>query len=228
MKSKILWALTVLPAVIAAAVMHFMPDSVPMHYNLQGEVDRWGSKYENFIFPALILLMTLFWYAFIRYYRKKSLRAGEEKERQEAKSNMNVLYIVAIATTALFNVMHCVFLYTAWSGAESLSNVITVDTNMVLGVMTGLLLVVLGNFMPKTKRNSAVGFRTVWSMENDRTWAASNRFGGISMMISGVLIIVESFLVGGIASILIMLGIVVADGVVSLVYTYFAYKKYRT
>ena len=68
----------------------------------------------------------------------------------------NVLYIVAIATTALFNVMHCVFLYTAWSGAESLSNVITVDTNMVLGVMTGLLLVVLGNFMPKTKRNSAV------------------------------------------------------------------------
>ena len=28
-----------------------MPDIVPMHYNLQGEINRMGSKYENLIFP---------------------------------------------------------------------------------------------------------------------------------------------------------------------------------
>jgi len=34
---------------------------VPMHYDVSGNVDRYGSKYENFIFPFSIIAITIFW-----------------------------------------------------------------------------------------------------------------------------------------------------------------------
>ena len=69
MKNKILWGLTLLPMFITAVALKFMPDKVPMHYNMSGEIDRWGSKYENFIFPCIIIVMTVFWKLLMRKER---------------------------------------------------------------------------------------------------------------------------------------------------------------
>ena len=60
MKNKILWIVTFIPTIVTAIVLKIMPDQVPMHYDAAGNIDRWGSKYENFIFPVIIIGMTLF------------------------------------------------------------------------------------------------------------------------------------------------------------------------
>lgn len=46
-------ALTLLPLVVTAVSMAFLPDTIPVHYGVEGTVDRWGSKYECFIFPVI-------------------------------------------------------------------------------------------------------------------------------------------------------------------------------
>lgn len=43
-------ALVAISVVGTAVLIVFMPDTVPAHYNFAGEIDRWGSKYENFAF----------------------------------------------------------------------------------------------------------------------------------------------------------------------------------
>ena len=50
-------ALVVISVVGTAVLIVFMPDTVPAHYNFAGEIDRWGSKYENFAFPAIAVLI---------------------------------------------------------------------------------------------------------------------------------------------------------------------------
>ena len=54
-------------------------------------------------------------------------------------------------------------------------------------ILLGVLMIVLGNFMPKTRRNRLVGLRTKWSLYNDTTWRKSNRFGAAALMGAGVL-----------------------------------------
>ena len=56
---KLMWAISVFALVLTAVVLQFMPDSVPMHYDLTGNIDRWGSKYENLLFPVIILFLSL-------------------------------------------------------------------------------------------------------------------------------------------------------------------------
>ena len=53
--------MALIPTIITAAAIPFMSDKVPMHYDVSGNVDRYGSKYENFIFPFSIIAITIFW-----------------------------------------------------------------------------------------------------------------------------------------------------------------------
>lgn len=43
-----------------AILLIFTPDTIPVHYNFAGEVDRFGSKYENLIWPIFTIIMGAF------------------------------------------------------------------------------------------------------------------------------------------------------------------------
>lgn len=87
--------------VVTSIVLQFMPDVIPMHYDLEGNTDRWGSKTESLIFPISILLITLFWHLLIRLFEKKSIKAETEKEQMEARSSAKVLCVVGISQAVM-------------------------------------------------------------------------------------------------------------------------------
>lgn len=86
------------------------------------------------------------------------------------------------------------------------------------------MLVILGNYMPKTKRNHIVGVRVSWSMYNDTTWRKSNRFGGVSMMIAGLLIILTTLFVRASVAVALLLAYVLIAAAITLVYSRKVYK----
>ncbi len=51
-------------------------------------------------------------------------------------------------------------------------------------ILMGIIFIILGNFMTKTRINSTVGVRIGWSMYNDNTWRKSNRFGAYVILAS--------------------------------------------
>ncbi len=221
---KLMWAISILALVLTAIVLQFMPDSVPMHYDLAGNIDRWGAKYENLLFPMIILLLSLHWNLFIAHYEKKAARASAEKERAEALSNAKVLKIVGVSMAAMFTVMQGFILYSAYVEANVNAAQAYVDIGKVSCILIGVMLIILGNYMPKTKKNHIAGIRVSWSMYNDTTWMKSNRFGGVAMMIAGLSIIITAvFVRSAIAAVLLLTYILVATAI-SLIYSHKVYK----
>lgn len=224
MMKKLMWLVAVISIVITALAVQFMPDLVPMHYNMAGEIDRWGSRYENFIFPAIIVGMSLFWQVFIWFYEKKLRTADNDKERAEAESNGKVIKITAVATNIMFTIMQCFFLYGAYVEAASNATHAAIDIGKVSCILLGLFFIVLGNFMPKARKNSALGVRTTWSMYNDVTWMKSNRVGAVLFVVVGVLDIVTAFLVESDMATVLMLVYLMVMAVGITVYSYKVYK----
>ena len=224
---KYLAIATALPFLLTAAAINLLPEQVPMHYNAAGIIDRWGSKWENFLFPVVILLLNLFWLWLMGVFEKRSRGAEQEKDRQAAAANARLLGWTALATTAMFTVMQGVILLMAYRAVKDASSMAVWDINGICCVLTGLVMVVLGNLMPKSRRNSAFGLRTVWSMENDVTWAKSNRFGGACMMTAGFGSMLLGFLGKGLAVTLLMLALVLAAGVIATVYSHRVWKRYK-
>ena len=87
---------------------------------------------------------------------------------------------------SVFTVLQCVVLYTAGHEASAKSSVESVELNRILTICTGIMFLVLGNYLPKAKLNSMVGFRCGWSMYNDMTWQKCNRFAGYALMLAGL------------------------------------------
>lgn len=221
---RAMWIISIFSIIMTAVAVQFMPDLVPMHYNFEGEIDRWGSKYENFIFPAIIIGFALFWQILIMYYEKKASKAQEEKIRLESISNAKILKISAISMAVMFTILHGIFLYKDCV----ISDMNVAKSNMDIGKVTcflcGILLIVFGSFIPKAKKNPLLGIRTKWSMYNDVTWAKSNRFGGVGLVITGVLLVVTSVFVKEIVAMICLFAYILVDVVITVIYSYKVYK----
>ena len=211
------YALMFLPLVITLIALAILPDKVPMHYNLRNEIDRWGSKYESLILPVLIIGMGLF--------LKSMSKLASKKGNQNGNSNEKATILVGIATLMLFNGMTYIFLYTGYVRAKAdIAHI--VDFYKIIFILMGVMLIMIGSIMPRFKINSIIGLRTTWSMKNEKAWSLSQRFGGISLMITGLPVIIGcTFVFEEIGCLLFSMGLLVLDSIVSIIYSYFACKK---
>lgn len=215
---KVLWFLAILPLAITACVFQFLPDKIPAHYNFAGEIDRWGSKYESFIYPICIIAMAIFWECINSYYRKKSKSVEDDKQRAEASNNIRVIGITAITITVFFNIMQYISLYRACTSSDlSVANV-EIDSIKITCVLMGILFVFLGNIMPKTKLNGTIGLRCTYSMYNDITWSKSNRFAGVVLVVTGILTAITSLIFNGVISMILMMVYLIVSVIITILY----------
>lgn len=214
MKKSYKWmiGLTLLSFVMTGIFLTLAPDTIPVHYNAAGEIDRWGSKYEFLLLPLLTLVMGLFMGLVARHEGKK----GE---------NTNALVVagVGVWSLVLFNAIWLFFFWKTLAGTDLNGGEDLEIKGIFLLLMASFL--PLGNQMPKARRNSLFGLRTKWSMADDVCWQKSQRFGGFLMVGTGIagiaLVSVLPTLWAGYAVPALLFGLVVA----SAAGTYHIWKK---
>lgn len=178
---KTYYILMFLPLVITVIALFFLPEQIPAHFGANNEVTRWGSKYEALLCPVLTIPFGLFLLEMGKAAAKQEKNSGKSGSNNEKTS-----YIAGIGGLLVFNFMNLYFLYADFKQAENLNDL---EFDMMSGIFAvmGLAFIILGNIMPKMKRNSVMGLRTSWSMKNDAVWKKCQRFGGISFMAAGAL-----------------------------------------
>lgn len=224
---KIMWIVAMLPVIVTSLVFQFIPDTIPMHHDLAGNTDRWGNKAESFIFPAVILVITLFWNLMINAYEKKAAKAGNDKERVEATQSAKLLGIVGVCQAVMFSVMDFFILYSSVLQANEGGDMATVDIAKISCILCGIMFMVLGNYMTKAKRNATIGVRTVWSMHNDNTWRRSNRMGAYAIITAGLLTVITAAFTGGMICTVMMLVYLIVAAVFAVVYSKIVYDDER-
>ena len=209
--------LAVLPAVYTAvAVLFYMPNTVAVHFGVDGMPDRYGSKYEAFILPAAAVLVYVLYLIIIRF-------AGAKKTDEKTSKNIDVISTIIIAIFVVFNVLGVVILI-AMNDPDKLSG----PDNLLYVTMTaamGVLFIVCGNIMPKTKRNSMIGFRLPFCMDTDEHWYIANRAGGIAMVLAGIVTVVCGLIFRDITAVFIMLASIIVSATVAFIYSYGRIKK---
>lgn len=222
---KTAWTLWLVMTAITSVAMLFMPDTVPLHYDINGDVDRWGSKYECFLTVGAVLILLIIFRIAIRSMKKKSLTAPEEKDRAHAEVNIKVTGWVEIISMAFLTIIQCVILYSSYNCAETGTTHMTMALDKIGIMLYGVILIVIGNLMTKVKRNKIIGIRMKWSMYNDTTWRKSNRFGAYCMIVMGVLCIICAAFLSMEPLIIVVLGVVLVTLVIICIYSKKVYEK---
>lgn len=218
MKNKkiIYFGLMFLPLLITLIALPFMPEKIPAHYDFEGQITRWGSKYEALIYPGFTLLMGYYFLAMSKI---------ASKQEENGKNNEKVVLFTGIALLIFFNCMNAFSLYKDFNQIENLSSTSVSIYQLIFGLL-GLFMVIAGNIMPKLRMNSIIGLRTPWSLINEYTWKKSQRFGGIAFILSGIIIIIISIFTKDFSCFILSMATLVLVTVIATIYTYRISKKY--
>lgn len=168
--------LTVLALIVSwgatLAALAYFPDRVPAHWNAAGEVDRWGSKFENLILPVVQLLVVGGLAVWPRFdpSRRGPWRAWP---------------LLVAATAWTLTLVQLGVLFLTWRTLQNAALGPEQGLRVLLFVL-GLVFVVVGNYLPKAPQNWAFGVRTPWTLSSPRAWQATNRVGGWIFIVLGL------------------------------------------
>ena len=151
----IYWAIALTLAALAwagsLALYPILPAKIPTHWNLQGQVNAYGSKTLGlFLMPAMLLL-------FLGLFR--ILPYLSPKNFEIETFHFTYLYIMVV-TTGLFAYLHAVMLFAIWQNVAGAARPMDIGRVLTGGIF--LFFALLGNVMGKIKRNFYIGVRTPW------------------------------------------------------------------
>lgn len=147
------------------------------------------------------------------------------KKEKDGKNNEKATLTAAIIALVIFNVLSFFFLYTDFNKIENLS-LIPLNIDRLTFAGWGILMIILGNVMPKLRMNSIIGLRTKWSMKNETAWKKSQFCGGISFIAAGVIILIICILAKNIDYLMWVTGILAVLIVIDVWMTYKIAQKY--
>ena len=170
---RIMWTIAVIPLLVTLAVFTRLPDLIPMHWNISGQIDAYYPKFPGaFLLPALGLVIVAL---------MNILPNVDPKKENYVKFRSQYLFI-RLFLVAFFAVIQFVVI------AISLgADFIRVD--LIVKLLVGIMFIVIGNLMPKLKHNYFVGIKTPWTLANESVWLRSHRHGGFVWFATGIVLV---------------------------------------
>jgi uncharacterized membrane protein len=200
--------LIVITAVVATlAVYPRLPDHVPTHWNLHGDVDGWSSRLWGAWLMPLVLAMLVVVFRILPFIDPR-----RENYAKFAGVYDGMVLLIMLSILGL----HLLVLAAALGKSVSVLH--------LMPLVIGLLLVGLGVILPRTRSNWFIGIRTPWTMSSDRVWERTHRLGGYLMVIAGSLIAASVFLLPQWTH-RVMVGAIAGLTVIVVVYSYFAWRQ---
>jgi len=200
------------PVAYLLFVYSALPVSVPMHYDINGKANRYGSKDEFMLVQGGMLVVELLVYLLIRF-----LPDIDPKKR--AKYSESTFQKIALGIIIFLSALNIIIVFSAINQEISIAK--------LLFPLIGLLFVFLGNMMNNIKPNYFVGVRTPWTLESEDTWRATHRLASKVWFAGGIILTLLTLLLpAGIGSVVFMVGII-GMAAVPIIYSYVYYNKYR-
>jgi uncharacterized membrane protein len=203
-------ALTIAAWGASAWLYPSLPERIPTHWNLGGEVDGWGDKtWAAFLTPALMIAILLL-FVF--------LPALSPKHFEVDRSRSTYLYIMVLFM-ALLAYFHGVIMYATWQ--EVGPGVAPIDLGRALLGGIFLFLAFVVGVIRKLQKNFYIGIRVPWTLASDRVWKDTHRLAGWIMVGVGV-VGLALIALGG--SPIWAFGVLIASMAIPVVYSFVHYK----
>ena len=208
---KIAWLFIIAPAIFLAIVWNTLPETIAMHFNLKGDIDRYGSKNEL----ATMILILIAVNAVVYLLLPQVYRIDPKRYAVENKGRLfRIAFALAVFTAAVL----CLIIYSSVHGNIKFSM-----RFILAGV--GLMLAVVGNYIYNIKPNYFAGIRLPWTLNNDENWKRTHLLGGKLLFGGGLLIAVICLFAPFMLSMITLFVVLSVVILITCVYSYRLYKK---
>ena len=210
-KINILISIILLATIAVILVLYpSIPDIIPVHWGVNGQIDGTGTKYMLFVFWGIAAAVN-----FLMLFAKKIDPKGDSYDRFP-----NVVNIVRIFITVLLCGLSLLTVGFAFDPQFA-------DMNTIMFMVMGVMFILLGNYMPKVKHNYTFGIKTMWTIASEDVWNKTHRMAGPLWVAGGVVILAMAFIKNSMVA-NVMIVVILAEVLVPTVYSYIAFQKEKS
>jgi uncharacterized membrane protein len=210
---KLSWR-TELPQWIAIAAMFALaawswprvPEQIPIHWNIHGEVDGYGNKFVGLL---LLPLITLVIYCLFRLVHQI------DPGGQNYASFPTALNVIRMSVIFMLAIIYGTAVLATFGN--------NVNMATISCFAAGALFIILGNFMSKIRPNWFIGVRTPWTLSSKMSWNKTNRLAGWLFMMMGLLIVA----LGAFQNTWLLILMLAVDAACILSIIIYSYRVYR-
>ena len=196
---------TLLPILVGLILWNTLPNKLPTHWNAEGVVDGWSSK--GFaVFGLPLFLFVVHWVCILA-------SSADPKNKNYSGQLLQIVFWIC----PIISVLGGVLIYGTALGME-----FKVDKIML--ILVGLLLIIIGNYLPKCKQNYTMGIKLPWTLEDEENWNKTHRMGGKLYVMSGFIIMLCALVPTNIMIVIFIIILLVAMAV-PMVYSYLLHRK---
>lgn len=166
--------LILLPSLVGCVFWNQLPEEIPTHFNLLGQADGYNHKMSAiFGLPTLMLLM----HWLLLFLMIKDPKSSNISSKIQLLIYWIIPFVSCLSMISIFG--------------ESLGY--SMMSGLLAQIFMGLVMIVIGNYLPKTHRNYIIGIRLPWTLENDENWRKTHRLAGKIWVLGGLLLFLNSF-----------------------------------
>jgi uncharacterized membrane protein len=202
-----------LPLIFIVSIYPSLPASVPMHYNAEGNVDRYGAPSEFLFFQCFMSAMAAGVYLLLiflpRIDPKKKVQYSEGTLQKLALGIVFLLSALSLAIT--FATIHREF-----------------KIDKLIYPVISLFMAYAGNIMYSLKPNYFAGIRTPWTLESESNWKATHQLAGKLWFVGGLVITGLTLFIHGRAGFITFISGTIIMALIPIVYSFVYFKKHTT
>lgn len=200
-------AIVLLPILYLAYIWNQLPNKVGIHWNLTGEIDRYGDKYDLVLIAILLPLLVYIIF----------LVAPKIDPKNRLKKMGNKLQTIKFILTTFMSMLALLIIYSAKN--QSFTN-----PNYII-LLIGILFIILGNYFKTIKANYFIGIRTPWTLENEKVWKETHKLSGKMWFVGGILVVISSLILEKQPNFTLFLIITGIITIIPIIYSYIIFKK---
>lgn len=161
---------------VAGFVFVPLDQMIPIHWDMTGRPDNWAPAPLALLIPAIIAAVVI---GSLVFMRRGSLRQDFEAGRHLISAAISIALLIALAVLTSSVVLGL--------GHE-------LDMPRLATGLVGAVLLILGNYLPKSQPNRVAGVRVPWTLRDPSNWALVNRKSGQWLMLGGAIAVLAAII----------------------------------
>ena len=170
MKKTLRWALWLMflcPFGYLFMIWNTLPEKVPLHFNIEGKADGFGSRGELLAMVVFLVVLNIGTFYLVTNAHKLDPKKKYSQENKPGIRKLGVSVSIFLTTTILF------VIYSVSKGAQG----IAAKGDFVFSAV-GLLYCVIGNYMYNIKQNNFAGIRIPTTLRDEENWRKTHQMAG--------------------------------------------------
>jgi uncharacterized membrane protein len=196
-----------LPLILSVTVYNDLPEQIAIQWSNTGDPTNIVPKaVAAFGMPLIFTALNII----------SKIRLMNDPKREGASSAMRAVYMWLVPSLSLVAVPIALFIAMG----------VNIPITIIGPVVVGIILILYGNYLPKSRQNYVIGIKLPWTLHNADNWNKTHRMAGYLWILGGIAFISGSFIARESSAWLIILAVVLASAIIAPpIYSFMLYKK---